>query len=59
MSIIVAERTLNHHLGGLISVYDVGDYLPERRAALELWAKFLACCERGEAWNVEPLRRVA
>lgn len=33
----VAERCLNHSLGRIAATYDVGDYLPERRAALELW----------------------
>jgi hypothetical protein len=34
--VIVAERCLNHTLGGLIAVYDQHDYMTERRAALEL-----------------------
>ncbi|MBK7421601.1 MAG: hypothetical protein IPJ48_00045 [Propionivibrio sp.] len=29
--VIVAERCLNHSLGGLIAVYDQHDYLEERR----------------------------
>ena len=35
VSVIVAERCLNHSLGGLLSIYDQHDYLAERRAALE------------------------
>ena len=34
VSVIVAERCLNHSLGGLLSIYDQHDYLDERRAAL-------------------------
>ena len=31
---IVAERCLNHSLGGLLAVYDKHDYLTERRERL-------------------------
>ena len=41
IDIIVAERCLNHTLGGLVAIYDQHDYLDERRAALEAWANFL------------------
>lgn len=41
----VAERCLNHRIEGMEGVYDAGDYLPERRAALEKWADFLESCE--------------
>ncbi len=41
----VAERCLNHKIAGMEGVYDGGDYLPERRAALEKWADFLESCE--------------
>jgi integrase len=57
--IIVAEKILNHTLGGLVQIYDRGDYLKERLQALELWTEFLAACEDGRSWNVEPLRQVA
>jgi len=30
----VAERCLNHSLGRLVTIYDRGDYIDERRAAL-------------------------
>lgn len=36
--IVIAERCLNHNLGGLVAVYDQHDYLDERRKALELWS---------------------
>ncbi|RYU62906.1 integrase [Methylolobus aquaticus] len=57
--VIVAERCLNHALGGLVDVYDKHDYMDERRRALELWAAFIETAERGEAWNVTPIRATA
>ena len=41
----VAERCLNHKIAGMEGVYDAGDYLPERRVALNKWAEFLTACE--------------
>ncbi len=38
VNLIVAERCLNHSLGGLVAVYDQHDYLDERRDALVKWA---------------------
>lgn len=49
VSIPVAERCLNHSLGGLIGVYDQHDYLDERRKALELWANAIAKIEEAPA----------
>jgi integrase len=57
VNVIVAERCLNHSLGGLIAVYDQHDYMDERQAALEKWTAFIKACEAGEAWNVIPLRK--
>jgi integrase len=45
VSVVVAERCLNHSLGGLLSIYDQHDYLTERRAALERWTDFIISCE--------------
>lgn len=62
VSVIVAERCLNHEIGGLVSVYDQHDYLTERRAALSVWDEFLAACERGQPWiagKVIPMQRTA
>ena len=56
---IVAERCLNHALGGLVAVYDQHDYMDERRRALTLWANALACAEEGEPSNVTALRIAA
>lgn len=47
VSVPVAERCLNHSLGGLIGIYDQHDYLEERRRALELWCAKLAALECG------------
>ena len=33
VNVVVAERCLNHSLGGLLAIYDVHDYLDERRDA--------------------------
>lgn len=46
VDIVVAEKCLNHSLGGLIDAYDRGDYFEERRKALQLWADFLVGCEQ-------------
>ena len=43
--VAIAERCLNHTLGGLIAVYDQHDYLDERRRALELWSAKLTVLE--------------
>ncbi len=37
----VAERCLNHSLGRIAKTYDQGDYLAERRAALEKWSAYV------------------
>lgn len=59
--VLIAERCLNHSLGGLVAVYDQHDYMTERRTALELWAAFLQACDEGREWSppggkVLPLR---
>ncbi len=59
VNIIVAERCLNHSLGGLVAIYDQHDYLEERRYALSLWAAKLEALEKGEPFNVVPIRQVA
>lgn len=46
VNLIIAERCLNHSLGGLIAVYDQHDYLSERRTALELWSNFILACDK-------------
>ncbi|MER2538300.1 MAG: tyrosine-type recombinase/integrase [Azonexus sp.] len=58
VSVVVAERCLNHALGGLIAVYDQHDYLDERRRALDLWCEKLDVLASG-ADNVVVLRASA
>jgi integrase len=58
VDIITAEKCLNHTLGGLVDVYDRGDYLEERRKALEMWADFLVRCEQ-PADKVISLRKAS
>lgn len=53
----ITELALNHKLKGMEAIYDVREEIPERRAALELWASFIAACEAGTPWNVAPLHR--
>lgn len=48
--VIVAERCLNHSLGGLVAIYDQHDYFDERRQALARLGDFLAACENGTPW---------
>ena len=58
--VFVAERCLNHTLGGIVAIYDQHDYLDERRKALTAWADFLSHCETGREWmpgNVVPIRK--
>ncbi|CAN4276771.1 XerC Integrase [Methylophilaceae bacterium] len=51
INLIVAERCLNHSLGGLVSIYDQHDYMTERRLALEIWTDFILACECGQLWQ--------
>ena len=53
----ISEIALNHTLKGMEGIYDVREEIPERRQALELWARFLTACERGDDWNVVPINR--
>ena len=57
VDVLIAERCLNHSLGGLVAIYDKHDYLTERRRALELWASKIASIEKGEASNIVVLKR--
>ncbi len=59
VDVLVAERCLNHSLGGLVAVYDQHDYMDERRRALELWAAYLNEAEKARPWNVAPIRAKA
>ena len=44
----ISEIALNHKLPGIEGVYDVREEIPERRAAMEAWARFIEkCCGGG------------
>ena len=59
VDVLIAERCLNHSLGGLVAVYDKHDYLTERRKALQVWSDRISALSKGIALNVVPLKRVA
>ncbi len=50
----VCELVLNHSLGAMAKTYDQGDYLPERRAALEQWGAHVEALVKSTS-NVVPL----
>ena len=54
----VAEQCLSHKIPDMEGVYDTGDYFAEHKDAFAKWSKFLESCERGETWNVRPIRKV-
>ena len=49
----ISERCLNHSLGKILETYDHGDYLVERRVALEKWSKQLSAYLAAEDDNHE------
>jgi integrase len=51
----VAERALNHTLGGLIAIYDKNDFLAERKIALMRWAAHLDALKHGG--TILPMKR--
>ncbi|ELY3461638.1 tyrosine-type recombinase/integrase [Cronobacter sakazakii] len=54
---IVAERCLNHRIKGVEGIYNRYQYFDERKAALGLWNNLLVSLEKGENYNVTPLRK--
>jgi integrase len=48
----VAEKILNHQLGGVLQVYDRAEYLPERAQAIDAWDKKLRELLADEAGQV-------
>ncbi len=52
----VAERCLNHRIKGVEGIYNRYQYFDERKQALELWDDLLVSLEKGESYNVMPLR---
>ena len=57
VDVLIAERCLNHSLGGLVAVYDQHDYVKERRRALEMWSAKLSSLEKDGVFNVVPFKR--
>jgi len=57
VDVLIAERCLNHSLGGLVAVYDKHDYMAERRNALTLWSDKIQAIERSA--HLVPLKLVA
>ena len=57
VDVLIAERCLNHSLGGLVAIYDKHDYMAERRKALTLWSNKIRAIERGV--QLVPLKLVA
>jgi integrase len=55
----IVERCLNHSLGRIVQTYDQGDYLDERREALEKWDAYLRRLLAPEASNVAFLPTAA
>jgi integrase len=51
----IVERCLNHSLGRIVQTYDQGDYLDERREALEKWDAYVQRLLDPSASNVVPL----
>lgn len=49
---IVIEKMLNHRLEGTMAVYNVAEFLPERREAWRLWGRHLAQLRRQHAQNI-------
>lgn len=37
----ITEKILNHTMKGVLAVYNLGEYLPERKSALELWSDLI------------------
>ncbi|OWR38645.1 tyrosine-type recombinase/integrase [Escherichia coli] len=54
---IVAERCLNHRIKGVEGIYNRHQYLNERREALAMLGNLMEALERGEEYNVTPLRQ--
>jgi integrase len=53
----IAERCLNHTLGGMAGIYDHGDYFPERQEALFKLANHFEKLQSGDYSNVIQFRK--
>ena len=54
----VAEAVLGHAPPSIVGTYDMYQFIDEKRAALDRWARHLDGIVRGEAGKVVPLKRV-
>ncbi|MEQ1975692.1 integrase arm-type DNA-binding domain-containing protein [Xenorhabdus sp. SGI240] len=54
----VAERCLNHRIKGVEGIYNRHDYFDERKAALAQWCDFLVALEKGEDYNITPIKQI-
>ncbi|MEY8712034.1 tyrosine-type recombinase/integrase [Mangrovibacter phragmitis] len=54
---VIAERCLNHRIAGIEGIYNRHEYFDERKAALTKWTDLLVALERGEEYNVTPIRK--
>lgn len=54
---LVVGKVLNHTDESVTAIYDRHDYLPEKRAALELWANHLRGVLAGEKPKVTPIAK--
>jgi len=54
---IVAERCLNHKIKGVEGIYNRHDYFTERKDALNRWANLLEALDKGENYNVTPMKK--
>jgi integrase len=62
IAVRITEAVLNHVSGtggGIVGVYQRHDYAPEKRAALEAWARFVSDLVDGRAENVVQIGRTA
>lgn len=50
----VSELVLNHSTKGMEVIYDVRDEIPERRAAMNIWADFVTRCSNQKAGSPPP-----
>lgn len=55
----IAERTINHAIGGVRAVYDHADYRPHVAQALQAWDDELGRILKGEKAKVTPIRKSA
>jgi len=53
----IAERTINHSIGGIRAVYDHADYRAHEAEALKAWDAELSRILAGEQATVVPMRR--